>query len=131
MIDGVSNAAFYQFCKRQRIGFAVLFGSAAQGTASAQSDLDLGIWVVGKPSAARALALTSAAMRSFHWNHVDVVLLNDANPLLQWQVASTGRLLYERTAGAFHRFQLLAMKRHHDARRIYRWTREYLDRVMS
>ena len=71
MINGISHAAFRRFCKSQRIALAVLFGSAAHGRTTAQSDLDLAFWIDGK-------------------------------------------LLYERERGRFHRFQLYAMKQHHD-----------------
>lgn len=126
MIHGLSHAAFERFCRRHRVRLAVLFGSTANGRRTASSDLDLAFWLRDEPKSSSELDLVNALMSLLHCNDVDVVVLNHANPLLQWQVASTGKLLYERQAGAFRRFQLLAFKRHQDARRIYQWTRAYL-----
>lgn len=131
MIDGVSEIAFRRFCKRERVAVAVLFGSAASKRTTVHSDLDLAFWIDGKRIEGRELDLTNGLMQLLHRNDVDVVVLNHASPLLQWQVASTGTLLYERRSGLFQRFQLLAFKRHHDSGRIYRWTRAYLEQVLS
>jgi predicted nucleotidyltransferase len=131
VIDGVAEADFYRFCRQRRVALAVLFGSAASGRTTRHSDLDLAFWIEGKPVEGYDLDLTSGLMQLFHRNDVDVVLLNHANPLLQWQVASTGRPLYERHPGTFQRFQVTAFKRHHDAGRIYRWTRDYLEDVLA
>jgi len=115
-IDGISHASFGRFCRRQRVELAVLFGSLARGRQTAHSDLDIAFWVEGTRVERRELGLTNALTCLFHRNDVDVVMLNHASPLLQWQVASTGELLYERRAGGFHRFQLYAMKRYDDSR---------------
>ena len=131
MIDGISRADFRRFCKRQRVTCSVLFGSTTSGRVAAHSDLDVAFWLEGEPGEGREVDLTADLMRDLHRNDVDVVVLNHANPLLQWQVASTGKPLYERRRGAFRQFQVRAFKRHHDAGRIYQWTREYLDRVVA
>lgn len=131
MIDGVSQRVFARFCKTQRVAFATLFGSAASGRTTAHSDLDLAFWLDGKRMEGRELGLTNGLMQLLRRNDVDVVVLNHASPLLQWQVASTGALLYERRPGFFRRFQLLAFKRHHDSGRIYRWTRAYLEQFLA
>jgi len=131
MIDGVSQKTFERFCKTKRIAFAALFGSTASGKTTARSDLDLAFWVEGKRVEGRQLDLINGLMPLLRRSDLDVVVLNHASPLLQWQVASTGQPLYEHTPGAFRRFQRLAFKRHNDAGRIYRWTSEYLDRVLT
>ena len=132
MGEEVSQQVLARFCRTQRVAFAVLFGSAARGRATAHSDVDLAFWVEGTRLDGRELDLTNALMALLHRNDVDVVVLNHANPLLQWQVASSGSsLLYERRPGTFQRFQLTAFKRHHDAGRIYRWTREYLHQIVT
>lgn len=131
MIDGISRVSFGRFCRKQRIGFAVLFGSLASGRQTAHSDLDLALWVEGTRVEIRELDLTNALTRFFHRNDVDVVVLNHASPLLQWQVASTGELLYERRAGGFRRFQLYAMKRYDDSRGLLALQDVFLKRCLK
>jgi predicted nucleotidyltransferase len=131
MIDGVSEQTFEHFCRRHRVAFAVFFGSAASGRMMAHSDLDLAFWVEGQRIEGRELDLTNSLMQMLHRNEVDVVVLNHANPLLQWQVASTGKLLYERETGGFHRFQLYAMKRYDDSRRLLALQDRYLNRLLK
>ena len=126
MINGISREAFERFCRRRRVRLAVLFGSSVTGRRTAHSDLDLAFWLRDEPKPSSELDLTNVLMSLLHCNDVDVVVLNHANPLLQWQVASTGKPLYERQAGAFVRFQVRAFRRYHDGHRIYQWTRAYL-----
>lgn len=118
LMDGVSPAAFRRFCRAQRVAFAVLFGSSAKGRRTARSDFDLAFWMDGKPTGHLELMLTNALTALFHQDDVDVVVLNHANPLLQWQVATSGTLLYEKQVGRFRWFQLYAMKRRDDSARL-------------
>jgi len=131
MIDGLSLTAFYRVCRQQRVAFAVLFGSSASGRTTAHSDLDLAFWVEGKQLKGCELTLTNALMALLHRNDVDVVVLNHANPLLQWQVASTGTPLYERRRGSFHRFQLYAMKRYDDSKKLLALQELFLRRLLT
>lgn len=133
MINGISEKTFAQFCKREHATLAVLFGSTATGRAVPHSDLDLAFWLSGKDKDIEGgdLELTNSLMRLFHRNDVDVVVLNHANPLLQWQVASTGKLLYERESGRFHQFQIYAMKRFDDSKHLFALQDRFLDRVVK
>jgi predicted nucleotidyltransferase len=131
MIDGVSENAFRRFGKRERVALAVLFGSAASKRTTAPSDLDVAFWLDGKQVEGRELELTNGLMQLLHRNDVDVVVLNHASPLLQWQVASTGTPLYERRKGTFHQFQVSAMKRYDDTRRLFALQDRFLDRVVK
>jgi len=131
MIDGVSQKTFERFCKTKRIAFAALFGSTASGKTTARSDLDLAFWVEGKRVEGRQLDLINGLMPLLRRSDLDVVVLNHASPLLQWQVASTGKLLYERQVGMFRRFQLYAMKRYDDAKKLLALQDRFLDRVVK
>ena len=131
MIDGIAQQTFARFCKRRRVTCAALFGSTVSGRRTAHSDLDLAFWVEGKRIDGRDLELTNGLTQLLRRNDVDVVVLNHASPLLQWQVASTGTLLYERRGGSFRRFQIYAMKRYDDSRRLLALQDRFLDRVIK
>ena len=74
---------------------AYLFGSAARGTARADSDIDLAIWCAKRVpaddrlEAERALSVTLDA-------DIDLVDLSAASTVLQCEVIAHGQRLYER-----------------------------------
>lgn len=110
--------------KRREVAAAYLFGSVASGRTRSDSDVDIGILLVRPLPASRALsyrlklfaALGSAPQRP----DVDLVLLNEASPLLAHRVLSKGRLVFERSRSARVRFQVLTAI---DMRTPFRCTR--------
>lgn len=75
-----------------RIRLAVIFGSAARGTSSSQSDLDIG--VLGLP--VRELPKTAVHLGRVAGREVDLVDLASAPPLLRVEIARDGVLLFAR-----------------------------------
>ena len=95
----------------------VLFGSAAQGRARSGSDIDLAVRCDG-PADLDALYLALAPRLGT--DHLDLVDLGRAGPLLGMAVARTGRLLFEREPGTFREFQSLASRRYCDTDKLRR-----------
>lgn len=86
---------------------AVVFGSSARGDAGARSDLDVGVWFeagAGKTPSALAVALERATGR-----RVDLVSLEDAPPLLRFEIARDGVVVVERGQHAWADFRAKAM----------------------
>ncbi len=75
-----------------------LFGSQAIGTAGDLSDVDVAVWLA--PGADRGLdaqlALTAAASRALETDEIDLVILNDAPPLLRHRAIGSQRVLLDR-----------------------------------
>ena len=73
---------------------AYLFGSAATGSAQPHSDVDVAVYVVDPSAPASAFGyaadLTAALMSALRTNRVDLVILNDAPPLLYHRVLRDG-----------------------------------------
>jgi hypothetical protein len=89
------------------VRLAVVFGSAARRTENPGSDIDLGVsWVNGGGQSASDLvvALERAAGR-----RVDLVTLDDAPPLLRFEIARDGIVLVEREPHAWADFRARAM----------------------
>lgn len=105
--------------RRREIQAAYVFGSAATGRARRDSDVDVAVLLARPLRADRALSyrlklmgdLGSALGRS----DVDVVVLNEAPPLLAHRVLSKGRLVFERSPSARVRFQVRTAGRYADA----------------
>jgi predicted nucleotidyltransferase len=93
----------------------VLFGSAARGTASARSDVDVAVRCAG---AADLEALHLALAPWLATGRLDLVDLRRAGPLLAFEVARSGRVLFERHPGAFREFQSLASRRYCDTEKL-------------
>ncbi len=93
----------------------VLFGSAVGGRARAESDVDLGVRCDGP---ADLDVLYPAIAPRLGTDRLDLVDLRRAGPLLAFEVARTGRLLFERHPGVFRQFQSLASRRYCDTERL-------------
>jgi len=85
----------------------VLFGSTARGKATRRSDVDLGVSVEPDTSAVRRrvqMELERAAGRS-----LDIVFLDGAPPLLRFEIAKDGILLFQRQDDLWRRFKERAL----------------------
>lgn len=86
---------------------AVLFGSTARGEAGPHSDVDLGVLLEPYSPALRfqvEAELGRAAGRPVH-----VVLLDDAPPLLRFEIARDGLLLFQHDEDLWSAFKAKAM----------------------
>jgi len=86
-----------------------LFGSVAEGRAHRESDVDLGVLLAwgAHPSPAQrfdAGIRLAGAVQAGLGRSVDVVVLNDAPPLLGRRVVTQGRRILCRDAGADHAY---------------------------
>lgn len=85
---------------REGVVAALLFGSRATGKATAASDVDLAVWLDpaldGDARLDLRLVLLGEASAATAPDEVDLVVMNDAPPLLQQRARETGRMLLER-----------------------------------
>ena len=118
-------------CRRQAVGLLIAFGSVVRGLRRPDSDLDLAVWMTTANMTPQALVGLEVALRPlFPGECLDLVLLNRASPLLQFQVARHGSVLFEATPGVFHAFQVLASKRHADIEHLRRLDRVCVNRFL-
>lgn len=100
------------------VRLVVLFGSRALDSATGESDVDLGIEL--EPYDPQRRYETTRRLLTSLWGSVpspliDLVILNDAGPLLRHRVAKTGNLLYERRPGDMVRFTIRAVREYQDS----------------
>jgi uncharacterized protein YutE (UPF0331/DUF86 family)/predicted nucleotidyltransferase len=118
-------------CRQQAVCLLVAFGSAVRELRGSARDLDLSVWMTTANSAPLTLVRLEVALRPlFPGEHLDLVLLNRASPLLQFQVARHGAVLFEAAPGVFHAFQVLASKRHADVAHLRRLDRLCVERFL-
>jgi predicted nucleotidyltransferase len=104
--------------RKLEIQAAYIFGSAATGRMRRDSDLDVAVLVSGRIKPDRMfeyrLKLMADLGSALHRSDVDVVILNEAPPLLAHRVLSKGKLIFERSASARVRFQVNTANRYAD-----------------
>jgi hypothetical protein len=103
---------------RQEVLEAYLFGSQARGSARAHSDVDVAVYVGEPRPPASAFGytadLTAAMMRALRIDRVDVVLLNEASPLLYHRVLRDGVRVLSRDLRATTKREGRALSRYCD-----------------
>ena len=103
---------------RPEIQAAYIFGSVATGRARPDSDIDIAVLTDGRVRPANMLKyrlrLMADLSSALHRPDVEVVILNEATPLLSHRVLSQGRLVFERSASARVRFQVRTASRYFD-----------------
>ena len=107
---------------------AYLFGSRATGRAREESDVDVAVLLDEKDSVARferRLRLMTE-VSDVCGREADVIVLNDAPPILQHQVLKHGRLLYERDRRARVEFEVRAGQIYGDLKPMHDFFTEVL-----
>lgn len=122
-----------RFCEVEGIALVLLFGSRAKGAARAKSDRDIGVLKhQGHIEADSYLDFTYRLSRALGRGNLDVVDLRRAPPLLRYEVARTGRPLYQSDPHAFTRFQVESWKLYQDDRRTLRaMDARYIDEALA
>lgn len=120
------------FCNRHELALVVLFGSQAKGLATPHSDVDLAVLTTRvEADVDYQEAVWEDFLRLLQRGDVDVIWLNQVSPLLGYQVATTGQVLFEACPGLFRDFVLRALKKHWDAKKFYDLKREALHRFLK
>lgn len=120
------------FASQPDVVAAYLFGSQATAKARPESDVDSAVLLPEEDSFARfkrRLRLIDA-VSEVCGREADVIVLNDAPPLLQHQVLKEGRLIFERDKAARVEFEVRAGKIYADLKPMYDYhTRDLLQKI--
>jgi len=134
---GVDRSALELLCREEDLLLVVLFGSRARGIERADSDTDVGVLRrEGLVPSERFLSLAGRLTGVLGMSDVDLVDLRRASGLLQHQVGTHGRALFEDEPGRFNLFRVHAWKLYLDEmylcrRHDKRFVRETLDRLRA
>jgi predicted nucleotidyltransferase len=87
-----------QIFKRQKVVFAYLFGSQATGTAGSLSDIDIAVYFDDEVAANERFDFRMKVLGEltdlYKTDQVDLVVLNDAPPLLAHRILKEGLLIF-------------------------------------
>jgi predicted nucleotidyltransferase len=118
------------YCKKYKIKLLVLHGSLAKGTATKESDIDIGILSEDKIEGDQYFEILKDFGEVFG-DKFDPVFLNGAEPLISYQVAMGGKPLFEKIKGAFANFQLQAIARYIDTKKLRDMEKDYIKRAVG
>jgi predicted nucleotidyltransferase len=128
----VARAVARSVAKRRDVQAAYIFGSTATGRSRPDSDVDVAVLLARRPGPARMLTdrlkLIADLGSALHRSDVDVVILNEAPPLLAHRILSQGRLVFERSRSARVRFQVRTAARYLDLIPMFETHIRYLRR---
>lgn len=111
---------------RDDVVLAYLFGSAARGEERRSSDIDIAVLFTRVPGARDLDRLTTELAAGLRRDHVDLVVLNTASPLLAHEVVVTGRLAVCVDDVARVEFEARATARYLDTAHLRRVQHRYL-----
>lgn len=96
------------------------FGSAQEGTIRDSGDIDIGILVESAPSLKELTRLLSHLQEALQFEDIDLVVLNDANPILRFEALS-GRSLFCRDLSRRAEFASLTAREYEDSMAFFEW----------
>ncbi len=125
--DARAEASAEVFERDPRVQVAYLFGSSCTGRRLPESDTDVAVLLSDLPGDMLECYLDLVQMLSGPFgDELDLVILNQAPPLLAYQVVKEGRVIYCRDEGARIEFEAKTMRRYMDMSRA----RERYDRAL-
>ncbi|NLX61867.1 MAG: nucleotidyltransferase domain-containing protein [Tissierellia bacterium] len=83
-----------RFAKDYNIKLIYIFGSYAKGTNIENSDLDIAVYINGRADGFLKLDLLDELVAILDREDIDLVILNNVDPELQFQVIKYGKIIY-------------------------------------
>ena len=114
----INQRELSELCFEFGLAFTALFGSSLKEGRAFKKDFDFAVLALTPLSDDQERELTGRFCRILKSNDVDLVVLNFASPLLQYEVARGAKLLYERAPGSFNDFRNLAIRKWNDNRKF-------------
>lgn len=112
-VDDAARERLAAALEQEGVVSALLFGSQATGNAGSLSDVDVAVWLrpelEDRERGSRQLALLGAASDALATDEVQVVVLNDATPLMRHRVLRDGVRLVDRDPRTRIRLEVAAL----------------------
>ncbi|HZJ84692.1 MAG TPA: nucleotidyltransferase domain-containing protein [Syntrophomonadaceae bacterium] len=112
--------------KKYKIILLVTFGSYNTGKFTINSDIDIAFKSQNPLSMQEKIELIGELADYFKWDKIDLVDVDIVNPLLLYEIACDGKVMYEEH-NSFLKFKLYASSRYADTRHLRIARKRYLD----
>ena len=117
------TAELEQYLKTEKDILALyLFGSHSEGLAHLRSDVDLAVLLIPGADGNRYLECRLrylSELKRFVTGVLDLVILNQVPPLLQFQVLQKGKLIFDKDSDARAEIEMKMLGRYYLAKRFY------------
>lgn len=120
-----SRRRLREVCKKYGLKLVILHGSRVSGKLHKESDIDIGILAESGSLGKRVFEM-QADFTDLFGERCDLVILNNAETMIVYQVAVKGTVLYESRRGLFAGYKTTAITRYQDARKFRILERQYL-----
>lgn len=107
------------FGKYPEIVAGFIYGSYATGNITDLSDIDIAVLLKTKGSFEFELELIGNISEILCTDDFDLVILNNCPPYLQYEVFSTGKLIYEKDRDFLCDFKVRSLENYFDLKYIY------------
>ena len=125
-INEVIKSQIVDFCHKNNVSLFIVFGSYAKEKARPQSDIDIALVLENEKDYANKLLLIFELEGIFQ-KQVDLVLLKPTTePLLRFEIFSTGRPLFMRQSHLFEESKLHAWKIYLDTKKIREMRKKFI-----
>lgn len=104
----------------------VYFGSFKTEYFNSESDIDIAFLSPEQLTAETKLQLLEELIKYHRKSEIDLVDLRTADPLLRYEIARNGKILYERHDGLFDRYSLYYFKRFYELKPVFEQEMEKL-----
>ncbi|MGR3302282.1 MAG: type VII toxin-antitoxin system MntA family adenylyltransferase antitoxin [Candidatus Scalindua sp.] len=99
-------------CDLYGIDLIFLFGSHAKNRVTAKSDLDIGVYLKDRISSIKIWELQCSLIDIYKRCDIDLIVLNDASPLLLFDLLLNHKIIYAREEQLLYNFFSWARKRY-------------------
>ena len=128
-ISKTEKRKIIDFCQRNNIKLCVLFGSQANQSGHADSDIDLALLPVSKKVDKLMLI---GELTAIFAQEIDLVIIHrDSDPVLLSEIFEKGICLYEDTEDLFIEKKLWAWKMYHDTKPLRDYRQNYINNFID
>ncbi|MBI3754026.1 MAG: nucleotidyltransferase domain-containing protein [Deltaproteobacteria bacterium] len=130
-MENILNKIVKYLSHEKPVTAACLFGSTAKGKSTGESDIDLGLLLKADFDLVANFDYKLRLMgelKDITGKAVDVVFINTADPILQYEIRKHGKLIFERDKQKRIAYEILARKRYFDFLPMHK---KYIARIMS
>lgn len=117
-INKTNKKAIASLCKGQKVWLVYIFGSQAKNQTGPLSDIDVAVYFDPSLSSPqrfqKRLYLITELGDIFKTKNIDVISLNDAPPLLEYQIVKEGKMIYFLSPAKGLIYEAQAMSRYLD-----------------
>jgi predicted nucleotidyltransferase len=123
-INEIRGAVVEYFEKHPEIEVVYVFGSVAQGRTNVLSDIDIAIITDNQQIKEKAYRygykaeILTDLISLLKTSEVDLVILNEAGPLLRHRILSFGKLIYSKNEKKRIQFQIDTLNKYNDFKQL-------------